>query len=121
MTAWVEAGSLQELQRRKKLLVDVGGRGVVLVLGAEGVRAIDNICIHRERELVRGTLLGNRIVCPGHQWAFDLDTGYEQKMCRYQPTFDVRVEDDRIFVSDEPRPLPSESAAHDAVADGPAA
>jgi nitrite reductase (NADH) small subunit len=119
MAEWVDAGSVDELQRRKKLLVDVAGRGVVLVQTGEGVRAIENVCIHRQRELVKGTLLGNRIVCPGHQWAFDLDTGYEQKMCRYQPTFDVRVEGGRILVAEEPRRVPEEAAAE--AADGPAA
>lgn len=111
MAEWVDVASADELQRRRKLLVSVGGTDVVLVQMPDGPRAIQNICIHKERELVKGTLLGNRIVCPGHQWAFDLDTGYEQKMCRYQPTFDVRVEGDRIHVVDEPR----------AVEDGPAA
>lgn len=120
MTTWVDVASVQEVQRRKKLLVDVGGRGVVLVLTSAGVRAIDNICIHKQRELSKGTLLGNRIVCPGHQWAFDLDTGYEQKQCKYQPTFDVRVEEDRVLVSEGARQGPDDATLQ-AVDDGPAA
>ena len=111
MGEWVDAASVDELARRRKLLVQVGGRDVVLVQTAAGPRAIQNICIHRERELIKGTLLGNRIVCPGHQWAFDLDTGYEQKMCRYQPTYDVRVEGDRIHVADEARVVADDPVA----------
>ena len=111
MAEFVDVAGIEELQRRKKLLVSVAGTDVVLVQTAGGPRAIQNICIHRERELVKGTLLGNRIVCPGHQWAFDLDTGYEQKMCRHQPTFDVRVEGDRILVADEARVVADDPVA----------
>jgi nitrite reductase/ring-hydroxylating ferredoxin subunit len=58
------------------------------------VYALDNVCIHKQRELVRGVVLGDRIVCPGHQWAFHLSTGFEAKMERYQPTYPVRITDD---------------------------
>jgi nitrite reductase (NADH) small subunit len=107
---WVDVASLAEVEKRKKMVVEVDGRpgGVVLVALGGKVSALANICRHRERELVKGTLLGNRIVCPGHQWAFDLDTGYEAKMCKYQPTFDVRVEDGRVLVADEPRAVPAD-------------
>ena len=121
---WVDAAGLAEVERRKKLVVDVAGRAVVLVALGGKVSALANICRHRERELSKGTILGNRIVCPGHQWAFDLDTGYEQKMCKYQPTFDVRIEDGRVLVADEARPVPEdegEDEGEDEVVDEPAA
>ena len=62
-----------------------------------------------QRELVKGTILGDRIVCPGHQWAFNLETGYEAKKCEYQPVFDTRVEDGRIL--DDRRADPGAAAA----------
>ena len=71
----------------------------------EQVYALQNICIHRERELVKGVILKDRIICPGHQWAFNLETGYEEKMCRYQPTFDVRIEDGDVYVAGAARPV----------------
>lgn len=108
---WVDVGSVTDVERRKKLVVDVAGEPVVLVSVQGKVRALANICRHRQRELAKGTLLGNRIVCPGHQWAFDLDTGYEAKMCEYQPTYDVRVEDGRVLVAEEPRPFPDDAPA----------
>jgi hypothetical protein len=37
-------------------------------------------------------------VCPGHQWSFELGTGWEAKMGRCQPIYDVKVEDGMVSV-----------------------
>jgi len=105
---WVEVGTVEEVRRARKRLIDVGDTPVVLFWHDEQVYALQNICIHRERELVKGVILKDRIICPGHQWAFNLETGYEEKMCRYQPTFDVRVEDGTVYVAGAARPVPDE-------------
>jgi nitrite reductase (NADH) small subunit len=119
MAEWVAVESMNVLERRRKLLVDVAGRGVALFFVDGQVRALDNTCTHKQRELVKGTILGDRIVCPGHQWAFNLETGYEAKKCRYQPVFETRVEDGRIMVSSEPSSIAEDDSAE--ALDGPAA
>jgi nitrite reductase (NADH) small subunit len=119
MGEWVDAESMATLERRRKLVVDVAGRDVALFYVDGQVRALDNTCTHKQRELVKGTILGDRIVCPGHQWAFNLETGYEAKKCRYQPVFETRVEDGRIIVSSEPSSIPEDESAE--ALDGPAA
>lgn len=119
MAEWIDVDSISNLERRRKLLVEVAGRGVALFFVDGKVRALDNTCTHKQRELVKGTILGDRIVCPGHQWAFNLDTGYEAKKCRYQPVFETRVEDGRILVSSEPIAIPEDDSAE--ALDGPAA
>ena len=60
-------------------------------------------------------ILGDRIVCPGHQWAFQLATGFEAKMEQYQPTYPVRITDDgRVEVDvaspSSPRPPSSDQS-----------
>ena len=37
--------------------------------------ALDNVCPHRGGPLAEGTLEHGKIVCPWHQWEFDLATG----------------------------------------------
>lgn len=37
--------------------------------------ALDNICPHRGGPLAEGTIEGGKVVCPWHQWEFDLATG----------------------------------------------
>ena len=86
---------------------------MVVIVHDKCVYALDNVCIHKQRELVKGVVLGDRIVCPGHQWAFQLATGFEAKMERYQPTYPVRVtETARVEVDvanpSVPRPVDAE-------------
>ncbi|MGH2684236.1 MAG: Rieske (2Fe-2S) protein [Actinomycetota bacterium] len=103
---WVDVASMGELRRRRKLLVEVAGEPVALFWHEDDVYALANTCIHKQRELVKGVILHGRVICPGHQWAFELGTGFNDKNCRYQPSYDVRVEDDRVSVSAAPRPAP---------------
>ena len=37
--------------------------------------AINNVCPHRGGPLAEGTVEGGKVVCPWHQWEFDLATG----------------------------------------------
>ena len=100
---WVDVGSLQDLQRRKRTVVALRERQVVVFWHDGDAHALDNVCIHKQRELSKGTILNGRIVCPGHQWAYDLRTGYEQTMDRHQPCFPVKVEGGTVYVGSEER------------------
>lgn len=113
---WVEAGTVEEIKRARKKVVDVGGTPVVLVWHESEVYALDDICIHKQRELHKGVVLHGRLVCPGHQWAYELDSGYCRERDRYQPTHAVRVEDGVVWVGAQ-----STTAGSDAEADGPEA
>lgn len=95
---WVAIGTVADLQRRKRTVAEVGDRQVAVFWHDGEAYALDNICIHKQRELVKGVILNGRIICPGHQWAYDLRTGHEQTMDRDQPCFPVKVEDGQVFV-----------------------
>jgi len=73
--AWVFAGFAHELRRVGDVRpVSVGGRPVVLVRGADGIKAFHNICRHRCLQLVdRPGNAGRLIRCPYHSWAYKLD------------------------------------------------
>jgi nitrite reductase (NADH) small subunit len=95
---WVVVAGVAELRRRRKRVVE-GPHGDVVVFWNDGSpTALANICIHQERELARGTIFDGRVVCPGHQWAFDLTTGYCAERDRTQPVFAVRVVDETVQV-----------------------
>jgi nitrite reductase (NADH) small subunit len=91
---WVDVGGVADVVKRKKFVVGEGPDAKVVIVHGQCVYALDNVCIHKQRELVKGVVLGDRIVCPGHQWAFHLATGFEAKMERYQPTYPVRITDE---------------------------
>lgn len=109
MAEWVYAVELAELARRKKKRVTVGDRTVALFLIQDTVFALDDTCVHKGRSLSKGTLWRGRVICPGHQWAFDPETGRAEDGQGCQPTYDVRVTDGKVFVDPNQR-IPSEAS-----------
>ena len=103
-SGWVEVSTVKELSRRRKLKVETEDGGLVVLWHDGCPYALANICVHQDRELSNGTLLGRRVVCPGHQWAFDVETGYCKERDRYQPVHAARVEGDVVYVD----PVPTE-------------
>lgn len=52
-------------------------QGHTLCVATVGGRplAVDNVCPHRGGPLAEGTIEHGRVVCPWHQWEFNLGTG----------------------------------------------
>jgi nitrite reductase/ring-hydroxylating ferredoxin subunit len=108
---WVEAAALADVRRRKRLAVTVGGRDIGLFLVGDTVYALDDVCVHKERRLTRGTLLAGRVICPGHQWKIDPVTGEIEDRDECQPTYPVRVEGDVVYVDPRSRTAAPASAS----------
>lgn len=101
--SWVHVAEMKELARRKRKQVDVAGCPIALFLVDDEVFAIDDICIHQERSLSKGTLLNGQVICPGHQWKFDPRTGQPEDQDGCQATYAVQVtEEGAILVAPEP-------------------
>lgn len=97
---WVAVATTKDLGRRRKLRVEVDGLAIALFQAQDKVYAFADVCVHQERSLFKGTLLHGKVICPGHQWQFDLETGYEADQDLCQPTYPVWVDDDgTVYVS----------------------
>lgn len=73
---WFKVAHTSELQPGEgKTVEPVPERPIALFNNHGTFQAIDNICPHRGGFLSEGTLKGNCIVCPLHQWTFNLETG----------------------------------------------
>jgi nitrite reductase/ring-hydroxylating ferredoxin subunit len=85
--------------------VRVGGAPVVLARVAGKLYAVGGICSHEAALLEDGDLDGNVLVCPLHDSGFDLATGQAVRppATTAIPTYEVRVEAGRVFVSRQPR------------------
>ncbi|WP_341228957.1 Rieske (2Fe-2S) protein [Nocardioides salarius] len=94
MSQWHCVATLSDLRARKKKAVDVAGTPVALFLVKDNVYALNDICIHEQRQLSKGALLFGKVICPGHQWKFDPATGQPDDQEGCQPTYAVKVEDD---------------------------
>ncbi|HVW71376.1 MAG TPA: SRPBCC family protein, partial [Steroidobacteraceae bacterium] len=73
---WICVGREEELGAHQVL--DVLGESVILVRNRDNqLRAFYNVCRHRGARLCRpntpGGIAAGRIVCPYHQWTYDLD------------------------------------------------
>ena len=105
--SWVVAGEAAAITKARRVVLDVDGQQV-LVLAHDGeFFAFDNICVHRQRELHKGVVLNGKLVCPGHQWAFVLGTGWEAVKECSQPVYPVRVTDGVVEVDVAPAPAPA--------------
>ena len=118
-TSWVHVAEMKDLARRKRKQVDVRGCPIALFLVDDEVFAIDDICIHQERSLSKGTLLGGQVICPGHQWKFDPRTGRPEDQDGCQATYAVQVtEEGAVLVATQPatprQATSNESSTHPA-------
>jgi len=94
---WV--ASVEDVPRMRPLSVEVDGRGVLVCLQDDEVRAVDEICPHEERSMRYGVVQGGSIVCPHHQYKFDLETGRcKRHKCEPATTYEVHLEDGEVFV-----------------------
>ena len=87
-----------ELRRRRSLVVDSPHGPVALFWNDGDPVALADVCVHRQRQLSRGTIFNGRVVCPGHQWAFDIRTGHCPERGRTQPIYRVRVTGEAVEV-----------------------
>lgn len=79
--------------------VVVGAEAVAVFRGASGWFAIDDACTHEDAPLGEGSVEGDVLVCPYHDWRYDLHTG----ACHTDPArpvgcFAIRVVDDIVWV-----------------------
>ena len=76
MADWVRLCAASEAPAEGAVTeVECGGRTVCLARVSGELRAVDNICPHRDGPLGQGWIEGTAVVCPWHSWAFDLTTG----------------------------------------------
>jgi len=105
MTQWVEVCALAEVKRKRKLLVQVEGTDVVLFSHEDRVYALADLCVHKQKRLSKGLIYRGKAICPGHQWAFDLESGWTDEWSVCQPTYAVKIEGEQVLVDPVPRIL----------------
>ena len=89
----------KELQEGTMKLVRVEGYPVLLIKLSGQIFAIDNRCPHMGCGLSDGELDGLVIVCPCHDWRFDLKTDeYEDDSSIKLTAFEWKIESGKIWV-----------------------
>ena len=65
--ATVKAGDVQR--------VDCDGRGLFIYRNTKGIRVYDSRCPHQSTDIPHLALEGTTLICPKHQWQFDIKNG----------------------------------------------
>ena len=69
----------------------------VAMIGGKAL-ALDNVCPHRGGPLAEGTIEGEKVVCPWHQFEFDLATGESDDPDTKADAYALRVNGDDVMV-----------------------
>ena len=89
----------KELQEGSMKLLKIQGLPILLIKQAGQIYAIDNRCPHMGCAFSGGTLDGTKIVCPCHDWRFDLKTGeYEKEPSMKLVSYEWKIESGKIWV-----------------------
>jgi len=89
----------KELQEGTMKLIRVEGLPVLLIKQLGQIYAIDNRCPHMACGFSGGSIDGNIIVCPCHDWRFDLKTGeYEDDPSMKLKSYEWKIESGKIWV-----------------------
>lgn len=96
-----------DLQDGQMKEVEVEDQKVLLVRTQGQYRAVGGKCSHYGAPLIKGVLLGDRVRCPFHGACFNVKTGdiEEYPGLDSLPSYKVRVEDGKVFVSIDKRTL----------------
>jgi nitrite reductase/ring-hydroxylating ferredoxin subunit len=114
MGHFVEVGKTKDYQDETKHKITVEGSEIMVAKAGGKYYAVSNRCPHLDASLARGKLEGTVITCPSHGTQFDVTTGKvvrwlkgigswsvvsdEFKEKNALKTYDVKVEDDSIFI-----------------------
>lgn len=100
MAEWVRLCAANEAPKSGEV-TEVEANGVQICLAnIEGqLRALDNLCPHRQGPLGQGWIEGQAVICPWHAWAFDTRSGLCDEPERAQVrTFPIQAQDETILV-----------------------
>ncbi|WP_158542504.1 Rieske (2Fe-2S) protein [Lujinxingia litoralis] len=93
-----EVCGLDQVGKVMPTRVNVAGRSVLLCWDGERVRAVDELCPHKNRSMAYGVIFDGKIICPHHQYAFDLETGRCDHRAAPVNVYEVVVEEERVWV-----------------------
>lgn len=92
----------KELHEGTMKLIRAEGLPVLLIKQSGQIFAIDNRCPHMGCSFAGGTLDGMVIICPCHDWRFDLKTGeYDKDPSMKLVTYEWKIESGKIMVKIE--------------------
>jgi nitrite reductase/ring-hydroxylating ferredoxin subunit len=92
----------KEIQEGKMKAGRVQGIPVLFIKQNGKLYVFDDRCPHMGCKFSGGSLDGNVVICPCHDWRFNLETGEYEDLPSYKlVTYPFKVEDGKIWVKVE--------------------
>lgn len=100
-TEWIDVGAADELSQQQLQQITVNHTRIALSFLDGTFGAIHGACNHAGGPLGQGTLEGEYVVCPWHQWRFHRSGGQGERGFEKDavPSYPVKVEAGRVLVS----------------------
>ncbi len=99
MSTWVRLCSASDLPQEGAAKEFSAGSHTLCVARINGKPlALDNVCPHRGGPLAEGTIENGKVVCPWHQWEFDLATGQATDGSGSVAAYPLRQDGDLVLV-----------------------
>jgi nitrite reductase/ring-hydroxylating ferredoxin subunit len=87
------------LEEGKMKLVRVEGKPVLFIKQNSKIYVIDDRCPHMGCKFSGGSLENDAVVCPCHEWTFNLETGeYDEDRSYVLVKYPFKVESGKIWV-----------------------
>ena len=101
---WVDVGSTADLSERSLTGVTVNNLKVAITHVAGAFGALSGVCNHAGGPLAEGRIDGEYVTCPWHNWKYHFKTGLGEPGFEIDavPSYDVKVENGRVMVSQTP-------------------
>jgi nitrite reductase (NADH) small subunit len=95
---FVRVAKVGEIPSDRGKVVRVEGKEVALFNVSGTIYAIDNVCPHEGGPLGEGFLRDGVVICPWHQWKFDVRSGEMKGSAIKIGCFPVKVEGDDVLL-----------------------
>ncbi len=102
---YVEACAVADIPENRARIVCLSGERVAIFKYDGKISAVSNVCQHQNGPLGEGKIVYGCITCPWHGYQYQPDTGASPPpFVEKVPTFNVRVQNGRVFVHPKPNP-----------------
>lgn len=98
---WYKVAQIGEIKTGEgKTVEPVHGKPIALLNNNGQFQAIDNTCPHKGGPLSDGTLKDNCVICPWHQWTFNLENGENIRNPQIKlRTYLVQIKENEIWIA----------------------
>ena len=94
---YVEVATVEQIKEGEGKKVVVEGKSIALFKKGGEIFALSDTCAHRGGPLSEGIIDEGCVVCPWHNFDYDLRTGKSSQNCEV-PTYEVKIADEKVFI-----------------------